>query len=94
MADISIVQEHALNPKKARAAAQSVADKMAEEYDLVCAWDGDVLRFERSGVEGSLTLGKQQAHMQIKLGFMFSVFSAKIEGKVTENMRKVFGEKV
>ncbi len=94
MADISIVQEHALSPKKARAAAQVVADKMAEEYDLTCAWDGDVLRFERSGVEGSLTLGKQQAHMQIKLGFMFSVFSAKIEGKVTENMRKVFGEKV
>ena len=93
MADISIVQAHALSPKKARAAAQAVADKMVDEYDLTCAWDGDVLRFERSGVEGSLTLGQQQAHMQIKLGFMFSVFAAKIEGKVTENMRRVFGEK-
>jgi putative polyhydroxyalkanoate system protein len=93
MADISIVQEHALNAKKAREAAQMVADKMAEEYELTCAWDGDVLRFERSGVEGCLTLGEKQAHMQIKLGFMFSIFSAKIETKVTHNMQKVFGDK-
>lgn len=93
MADINIVQAHALSPKKAREAAQTVADKMAEEYDLTCAWDGDVLRFARSGVEGSLTLGKKEAHMQIKLGFMFSVFSAKIESKVMQNMQKVFGAK-
>ena len=56
MADINIVQQHKLTAEKARAAAQQVADKLAQEYDLACAWDGDVLRFERSGVDGSLTL--------------------------------------
>ncbi|MFT5645173.1 MAG: putative polyhydroxyalkanoate system protein [Janthinobacterium sp.] len=90
---ITIVQEHALSPEKAREAAQIVADRIAEEYALTCAWDGDVLRFERSGVEGALTLEKKQAHMHIKLGFLFSVFSSKIEHKVAESMQKVFGSK-
>ena len=91
MADIHIVQEHTLTPKKAREAAQKVADKMAEEYELECTWEGDVLRFERSGVSGSLTLAKKQALMDMKLCFLFSAFSAKIESKISENMRKVFG---
>lgn len=91
MADINIVQEHSLTPQKAREAAQKVADKLASEYQLACRWDGEVLRFERSGVEGSLTLLERQAQMQIKLGFMFSAFGPTIEGKVADSMRKVFG---
>ncbi len=90
MADINIVQAHSLTPKKAREAAQKVANTIAEEYAMECAWDGDVLHFERSGVQGSLTLEKKQAQMQIKLGFMFSAFSTKIESKIAENMQRVF----
>lgn len=90
MADIHIVQEHALTPEKARAAAQQVADKIAADYDLECRWDGDVLHFERSGVEGSLTLQKQQALMEIKLGFLMSSFSSMIEEKIAAKMQKVF----
>ncbi|MDQ4628059.1 polyhydroxyalkanoic acid system family protein [Janthinobacterium lividum] len=92
MADINIVQQHKLTAEKARQAAQQVADKLAQEYDLACAWDGDVLRFERSGVDGSLTLEKEQAQLQIKLGFMLSAFASTIEGKIAEKMRKVFAE--
>jgi putative polyhydroxyalkanoate system protein len=90
MADIHIVQAHSLTPEKARAAAQKVADKLAREFELACTWDGDVLRFERSGVEGSLTLEQRQAQMRIKLGFLFGAFAEAIEGKVAANMRKVF----
>ncbi|HAT31964.1 MAG TPA: polyhydroxyalkanoic acid system protein [Janthinobacterium sp.] len=91
MADIHIVQEHHLTPKKAHEAAQKVADKLAEEYDLTCTWEGNVLHFERSGVSGSLTLEKKRVEMDLKLGFLFSAFSAKIESKITESMQKVFG---
>ena len=93
MADINIVQDHHLTHKKAHEAAQKVADKLAEEFDLNCEWEGDVLRFERSGVSGTLTLHKHQAQMQIKLGFLYSAFASAIEGKVAENMKKVFGGK-
>lgn len=91
MADISIVQEHRLSAESARAAAQKVADKLARDYDLACAWDGDVLKFARSGVEGALTLQAQKAEMVIRLGFLMSAFSATIEAKVAANMKQVFG---
>ena len=63
MADINLVQEHHLAPEQARAAAQQVADKLAEQFELECQWDGDVLRFERSGVNGTLTLGAAEARL-------------------------------
>jgi putative polyhydroxyalkanoate system protein len=92
MADIQIVHEHKLDRDAARAAAQKVADKLAKEYGLGCRWDGDVLRFERSGVEGALTLEDQRAALRIKLGLFASAFASTIEAKVAQNMRKVFGQ--
>jgi putative polyhydroxyalkanoate system protein len=91
MADISIVQQHGLDPGTARAAAQTVADKMAADFGLALTWEGNVLRFERSGVNGALTLEAQRAVMQIELGFPMGMFAPAIESKVTEKMRKVFG---
>lgn len=91
MADIDIVQAHSLSPEKAREAALKVADKLTEDYQLACQWDGDVLRFGSAGIEGSLTLEQRQARMQIKLGFLFGAFAPAIESKVADSMRKVFG---
>ena len=91
MAEISIVQEHRLSPAQAHEAARKVADTLAREYGLACAWEQDVLRFERGGVQGTLTLRAQQAAMVIELGFLMSGFAAAIEAKVADNMRKVFG---
>lgn len=91
MAEINIVQKHKLSAAKARKAAQAVADKLAQEYELECAWDGDILRFERSGVDGSLTLEKGVASITLKLGFMLRAFSGKIERQISEQMAEVFG---
>lgn len=90
MSEISIVQEHKLSPEQARAAAQQVAQKIAAEYGLACKWDGDVLRFERSGVEGALSLEGQRAALRIRLGFFMTAFASAIEAKVADKMRKVF----
>ncbi|MBY0238893.1 MAG: polyhydroxyalkanoic acid system family protein [Burkholderiaceae bacterium] len=91
MPNVHIVQEHALTPKKAREAAEKVALKLAEEFDLEYEWEGDVLHFERSGVNGSLTLTKHKAEMLIKLGFLFGAFAPVIEAKASEKMQKIFG---
>ena len=90
MADISIRQSHQLSAGKARAAAEKVADEMTSEFDMTCAWEGDVLSFTRSGVSGTLALLGQEAQLDITLGFMLKAFAGKIEEKVSENMTKVF----
>jgi putative polyhydroxyalkanoate system protein len=90
MADIRITQQHNLAMPAARAAAQKVADRLSGEFGLQCRWEGDVLRFERSGVEGALALEERQALLRIKLGFLMSAFASTIEQKVTDSMRKTF----
>jgi putative polyhydroxyalkanoate system protein len=90
MAEINIVQQHHLTPEQARAAAEQMAGKLAEQFELACRWDGDVLRFERSGVQGTLTLRPQQAQLQMALGFPYSVMAAQVEAKVAEKMQKLF----
>jgi putative polyhydroxyalkanoate system protein len=90
MADINITQPHSLSPDAARAAAQKVAEKLSTDYGLSCNWIGDVLRFERSGVDGMLTLGTHEAALHIKLGMLMSAFAPAIEQKVADSMRKVF----
>lgn len=93
MADIRITQAHKLTHKKAKAAAQKVADQMAKEYDMAAEWDGEVLRFKRSGVSGKLTLSEKAAHLEIALGFLFKAFAPTIEEKVTAKMKKIFSAK-
>lgn len=93
MADISITQAHKLTQKKARAAAQKVAEQMAEEYDMASEWDGDVLFFKRTGVSGRLVLAESEAHLEINLGFLFKAFAPTIEEKVSAKMKKVFSAK-
>jgi putative polyhydroxyalkanoate system protein len=90
MAEISIVQQHELSPAQARTAAEQVAQRLAAEFGLECTWDGDVLRFTRSGVDGDLSLRERNAALRIRLGMFMSAFAPAIEAKVAEKMRKVF----
>lgn len=75
------------------AAAQKVADQIAEEYGVSLEWEDDVLHFKRSGVTGKLVLTEHTAHMEITLGLMFKMFGSAIEEHVRANMKKVFASK-
>lgn len=91
MAEINIVQEYSMTAPMARVAAQKVADKLASEYGVTCTWEGDnVLRFARTGVDGTLTLNDQRAALHIKLGFLMGAFAGTIEAKAADKMRRVF----
>lgn len=90
MADFSITQQHTLSRDQARDAAQKIADQMAAKYDMHIGWEGDVLTFRRSGIDGTLAIERSQAVLDITLGFMFRVFASQIEEKLVRNMAKVF----
>jgi putative polyhydroxyalkanoate system protein len=90
MADLKVVRKHTIGLKKAKVAAQKVADDLAQEYGMDSAWDGDVLRFTRSGVDGQLTVTKDQVVLDAKLGFVLSAFRHRIEEHVNENFDRYF----
>ena len=90
MADLKVVRKHTIGLKKAKVAAQKVADDLAQEYGMDSAWEGDVLRFTRSGVDGQLTVSKDQVVLDAKLGFVLSAFRHRIEEHVNENFDRYF----
>ena len=82
MAEISIRCKHGKTRSDARAAAEHMATQLKKEFDLNYAWDGDVLRFKRSGVSGELALNDEEVALHIRLGFLLSALKPKIEREV------------
>jgi putative polyhydroxyalkanoate system protein len=91
MATISIAKKHHLPHAKARAAAQKVADDLSKRFDLRCEWRGDCIDFERSGVAGTLHVGKDDVRLDAKLGLMLSMLKPVIEDFVHRDFDKYFG---
>lgn len=84
MSDITIHRKHGKTPADARASAEHMAAELKEEFDLNSAWDGDVLRFKRSGLSGELTLAGQEVALHIHLGFLLSALKPTIEREVPQ----------
>ncbi|HYF58645.1 MAG TPA: polyhydroxyalkanoic acid system family protein [Burkholderiaceae bacterium] len=91
MATIEFSREHALGLKKARAAAQRVAEEMEREFGMTSEWDGDVLLFRGSGVDGELAVSRTHVELRAKLGFLLSAFRGRIEEQLHRNFDEYFG---
>jgi putative polyhydroxyalkanoate system protein len=90
MADIDIRRAHNLGLEAARAAADRMADKLGRKFDLKGDWDGDVLRFERPGVTGSLTVGPRDLHLSVALGFLLKAMKGSIEQAIRHELDTLF----
>ena len=90
MSDIKIRRSHALPHDKARAAAEKMAKRLQKEFDLDYEWDGDVLVFERSGVNGELTVTSRHVEMEVKLGFLLRMMKPTIEKHIHDNLDEIF----
>ena len=52
MSQIDINAAHTLSREEAQAAADSLSQDLARKFDIDYGWDGDVIHFERPGVQG------------------------------------------
>ncbi len=90
MAAIYLQRRHTLGLKKARQAAQKVADDMAESFAIESEWDGNALRFSRAGVSGSLTVSKDSVVLDAQLGLLLSAFASRIEERLQKDFDRYF----
>ena len=90
MSDIKIRRSHNMTHAKARAAAETMAKRLQKEFDLDYEWDGDVLVFERPGVNGELTVAPKHVEMEVKLGFLLRMMKSTIEKNIHHNLDEIF----
>ena len=93
MADIELRRVHNLGMQAAREAAERMADQLGRKFDLKGTWQGNVLRFERPGVTGSLTLTDKDLSLSVALGFLLKAMRGSIEQAVNEQLDTIFPEK-
>ena len=70
MSDFTLVKHHSLPIANARARVQKVADELVAKYALSSEWDGNTLRFHRSGVDGQVHVTGSEIQLDVSLGFL------------------------
>ena len=93
MADIELHRIHNLGLKAARAAADQMAGHLGTQFGLKGDWNGNVLKFERPGVSGSLAITDKDMNLSVSLGFLLKAMKGSIETAVRHELDKLFPEK-
>ena len=91
MSDISITRKHGKSIAQARASVDKVAKAITKKFDVELVWNGDVLSFSRSGVEGSIALAKGLVKVHVKLGFLLGMMRGPIEQEIERVLDQEFG---
>lgn len=91
MSDILVRRGHGLSLKRAKEAAEIIATRLQEQFDLAYEWDGDILRFKRSGVSGHLAVSKRDVEINVRLGFLLLPLRAHIEREIHAYCDEQFG---
>jgi putative polyhydroxyalkanoate system protein len=90
MSTIQIRHPHSLPPPQARQAVEDFAIKLGQRFGLDYRWEGDVLHFKRSGVDGQVALVPGALLVDARLGMLF----AAMKGPIEQEMRRVLAERL
>ena len=89
MASISIAKQHALTHRKAKEAAEELAQDLKERFDLTYEWEGDHVVFERPGVAGRMHVTATHIRLEVKLGLLLTPLKPTIEREIHTQLDKL-----
>ena len=88
---LTFERAHALGLERAREVAQRIGDEMMQGYKVESVWDGNALRFSRTGLTGVLTVFGDRVHLEARLGVLLSIYKARIAADLDRNFDRYFG---
>jgi len=86
MPSIDLRQPHQLPLAEARSRVDRVAARMREKFDMDSHWDGDTLRFSRSGVKGTIAVAPDLVTVHAELGLMLSPLKGMVEDEIRRKL--------
>ncbi len=86
-----IERAHRLGVRRARQVATDIMGELAEKYALEHHWDGNTLRFSRTGLNGTVSVSKAAIVLEIELGFMLALLESRIEAEVHAELDRWLG---
>jgi putative polyhydroxyalkanoate system protein len=91
MPTIDIHRPHQLSLPEAHAVVDQVAARMREKFGMEGQWQGDTLRFSRSGVKGSIAVAADAIHVHAELGLMLAPLKGMVEQEIRRKLDEHFG---
>jgi putative polyhydroxyalkanoate system protein len=82
MSDLVIRRTHGMTLKKAKAAAEHIAEELAQEFKISYEWEGNVLSFHRSGIAGTMSVDRKFIEIKAKVGFLLLPVKSRIEREI------------
>ena len=91
MATIDIRRSHSIGKDAARKAAEGIAAKLKDKLSVTYRWDGDDLKFERTGANGRIHVTDNEVRVEVDLGFLLKPMKGKVEQKVNQYLDEALG---
>ena len=89
MSVIDVHRAHTLDKVHAREAAEALARDLSIQFDLNYQWEGDHLKFKRSGVKGHLNITGDDLHVHLELGMLLRPFKSRIEQEIHSQLDQI-----
>jgi putative polyhydroxyalkanoate system protein len=91
MSKIVVHRHHGLRMAGAKRLAQSIAERLKTQYGGSYTWDGDTLRFLRTGASGQVLVTKDSFEVRVELGFLLTPLHSRIEREIDAFCDEHFG---
>ena len=92
MSRIDITRKHSLPLATGRKKIEHIAKSIAKRFDIEYGWDGDTMKFERSGVHGQIILTKATVRVFAHLSFLLLPLKGAVEQEIEKQLDKEFGD--
>ena len=81
MAQIDLTHAHTMSKDDAKAAVERVGRDLEDRLDATSQWDGDTLRFERSGASGRIDVRPGEVQVTIDLSWWVPASTDRVRGE-------------
>lgn len=66
-----------------------VTEGLEKKFQIVNDWQGDVINFKRTGLNGSLLIKESELELNIKLGLLAASFSGVVKNNIVKYMEEL-----
>ena len=80
-----------MNKEDAQQAADELAADLARKFNIDYGWYDDEIHFERTGVNGVITVGKSAIRIKAHFGFLLGMLKPRIEEEIVVYLQEHFG---
>lgn len=90
MPKIDMRRIHQLSIPEARAVVDQVAARMRDKLGIEGQWHGDILKFSRPGVSGTIAVSSDAIQVHAELGLMLAPLKGMVEQEIGRKLDEHF----